>query len=107
VGEDTARALGISLTRETPAPVTPEPAPPTPVTPAPTTPAPTTPSPSVPSTDPANVPPEARGAYNAVQDWHLGQTSAHYESGNRGPGFISSGVGDHGGKSYGIYQLSS
>lgn len=38
--------------------------------------------------------------------WHQGQTSEHYESGSRGPGTISSGIGDHGGMSYGSYQLS-
>ncbi|WP_228011018.1 VgrG-related protein [Vibrio sp. OPT20] len=37
----------------------------------------------------------------------LGKTSEIYESGGRGPGVISSGRGDHGGKSYGVYQLSS
>ena len=41
-----------------------------------------------------------------IDAWHQGQTSEHYESGGRGPGVISSGVGDHGGMSYGSYQLS-
>ncbi|EDJ1071604.1 hypothetical protein VY657_003848 [Salmonella enterica] len=39
--------------------------------------------------------------------WVLGTTSEHYESGGRGPGVVSSGRGDHGGASYGCYQLSS
>ena len=39
--------------------------------------------------------------------WQLGATSELYESGNRGAGAISSGKGDHGGVSYGMYQLSS
>ncbi|HCI5985132.1 TPA: hypothetical protein NPN85_004097 [Klebsiella quasipneumoniae subsp. quasipneumoniae] len=39
--------------------------------------------------------------------WPLGKTSERYESGGRGPGVISSGKGDHGGVSYGMYQLSS
>lgn len=39
--------------------------------------------------------------------WQLGATSELYESGNRGAGAISSGKGDHGGASYGMYQLSS
>jgi hypothetical protein len=39
--------------------------------------------------------------------WVLGTTSEHYESGGRGPGVISTGRGDHGGVSYGIYQMSS
>lgn len=39
--------------------------------------------------------------------WRLGQTSERYESGGRGAGTISTGRGDHGGASYGSYQLSS
>ncbi|ELT9933405.1 hypothetical protein QNZ33_004169 [Escherichia coli] len=39
--------------------------------------------------------------------WPLGKTSERYESGGRGPSVISSGKGDHGGVSYGMYQLSS
>lgn len=39
--------------------------------------------------------------------WVLGTTSEHYESGGRGPGVISTGRGDHGGVSYGTYQMSS
>lgn len=37
----------------------------------------------------------------------LGALSEHFESGNRGPGAVSSGAGDPGGVSYGIWQLSS
>lgn len=37
----------------------------------------------------------------------LGSVSERYESGNRGPGTASSGRGDPGGASYGVYQLSS
>lgn len=37
----------------------------------------------------------------------LGSLSERYESGGAGPGTISSGKGDPGGKSYGVYQLSS
>lgn len=37
----------------------------------------------------------------------LGSLSAWHESGGRGPGTVSSGKGDAGGVSYGIYQLSS
>jgi hypothetical protein len=40
-------------------------------------------------------------------EWHLGQTSQHYETGGRGAGTISTGRGDHGGVSYGSYQLST
>jgi hypothetical protein len=39
--------------------------------------------------------------------WHLGQTSAWFESGRRGAGTISTGKGDKGGMSYGTYQLAS
>ena len=46
-------------------------------------------------------------AKSNIEGWHLGQTSAQFETSNRGPGFISTGQGDLGGKSYGIYQLSS
>lgn len=37
----------------------------------------------------------------------LGSLSERYESGGAGPGTISTGRGDPGGKSYGVYQLSS
>ena len=37
----------------------------------------------------------------------LGALSARFESGGRGPGAVSSGRGDPGGVSYGIYQLAS
>ncbi|WP_157093224.1 hypothetical protein [Buttiauxella noackiae] len=42
-----------------------------------------------------------------IASWVLGTTSEHYESAGRGPGVISTGRGDHGGVSYGCYQLSS
>lgn len=44
---------------------------------------------------------------DSKDDWHLGQTSERYESGGRGPGTISGGKGDHGGVSYGTFQLST
>lgn len=40
-------------------------------------------------------------------DQPLGKLSEKYESGNRGPGTVSSGKGDPGGVSYGTYQLAS
>jgi len=43
----------------------------------------------------------------ADNNWHLGQTSTKYETGNRGAGTISTGKGDLGGVSYGSYQLST
>ena len=39
--------------------------------------------------------------------WTLGQTSSRYETSGRGPGTVSTGRGDHGGVSYGSYQLST
>ena len=46
-------------------------------------------------------------AAKAAKDWVLGKTSQFFESGNRGAAAISSGNGDHGGASYGTYQLAS
>lgn len=46
-------------------------------------------------------------ARHAIAQWHLGQTSERYESSNLGAGTISTGANDHGGVSYGAYQLSS
>ena len=46
-------------------------------------------------------------ARQRMDNWHLGQTSARRESGGHGPGTVSTGVGDHGGISYGTYQFSS
>ncbi|MDO5692745.1 MAG: peptidoglycan-binding domain-containing protein [Pseudomonadota bacterium] len=46
-------------------------------------------------------------ASEIVNKWSLGQTSQKYESGSNGISTISSGKGDHGGISYGNYQLSS
>src|SRR5215475_160208 len=43
----------------------------------------------------------------AGPDDDLGKLSEKYESGNRGPGTVSSGKGDPGGVSYGTYQLAS
>jgi LysM repeat protein len=40
-------------------------------------------------------------------DWVLGSLSSKYETGGRGPGTVSSGVGDAGGVSYGSYQMTS
>jgi hypothetical protein len=39
--------------------------------------------------------------------WEIGNTSKKYEVGQGGPGTVSTGQGDHGGVSYGQYQLSS
>ena len=49
-------------------------------------------------------------AWQGIKDagsWVLGQSSKLFESGKGGAGTVSSGAGDHGGASYGTYQLSS
>jgi murein DD-endopeptidase MepM/ murein hydrolase activator NlpD len=46
------------------------------------------------------------GLTGEASNW-LGAVSRKYETSNGGPGFISSGAGDFGGKSYGMYQLAS
>jgi len=50
---------------------------------------------------------EMENARFAVEGWRLGQTSARYESDGQGAAVISTGKGDHGGVSYGEYQLST
>ena len=50
---------------------------------------------------------ETLRAEQALADWHLGKTSIRFETGGRGVATVSTGVGDHGGVSYGAYQLSS
>src|SRR4051812_6744243 len=45
-------------------------------------------------------------ARQTASEWHLGQTSARYESGGD-VSTISTGKDDKGGMSYGAYQLSS
>lgn len=47
------------------------------------------------------------GSQESTSSPRLGTLSAKYESGNRGPGTVSSGKGDPGGVSYGTYQLAS
>ena len=46
-------------------------------------------------------------ARQVMEKWQRGQTSAHYETGGRGPGHVSTGQGDHGGVSYGSYQYAT
>ncbi|AXK72831.1 peptidoglycan-binding protein [Lysobacter sp. TY2-98] len=46
-------------------------------------------------------------AETLLQSWRLGHTSARYESSGGGAGTIAHVPGDHGGASYGEYQLSS
>lgn len=50
----------------------------------------------------------AAGAWTAAfTDADLGALSEKYESGGRGPGTVSTGIGDPGGVSYGTYQFAS
>ena len=49
----------------------------------------------------------AVGAVGAAAGWLLGKLSAKYETGNRGPGTVSTGSGDPGGVSYGSYQMAT
>ncbi len=44
---------------------------------------------------------------NEQNAWRLGQTSAWFETRGQGAGTVSTGQNDHGGVSYGEYQLSS
>lgn len=46
-------------------------------------------------------------AQQELDKWFLGKTSKQHESGRSGPATISTGKGDHGGVSYGTYQLST
>src|SRR5688500_6608795 len=46
---------------------------------------------------------EARMTQNRI----LGKLSEQFETGGRGPGTVSTGIGDAGGASYGSYQMTS
>lgn len=78
-----------------------------------TRPLPTAPLPAAPTTTtPAKPATTARlasaaGALGRAAADELGKLSAKYETGGRGPGVVSSGVGDPGGVSYGSYQMAS
>jgi hypothetical protein len=54
--------------------------------------------------EPAPGPPPL---FNPPAGWILGSLSRKYEVGDRGPGTVSTGVGDPGGVSYGSYQMTS
>ena len=61
--------------------------------------------PPVPAPAPAVSP--AAGALGEALASMLGELSAKYETGGRGPGTVSTGAGDPGGVSYGSYQMAS
>ena len=53
------------------------------------------------------TPPVVPPASASSGPWVLGSLSSRYETGGRGPGTVSSGIGDAGGVSYGSYQMTS
>lgn len=65
----------------------------------------TKPLPQVPSTPPPTH--SAAGALGQALADTLGELSAKYETGGRGPGVVSTGSGDPGGVSYGSYQMAT
>jgi len=73
--------------------------------------APTPPLPSIPGTSTgtgtATGTATAPGALGTALGFELGKLSAKYETGGRGPGTVSTGVGDKGGVSYGSYQMAT
>ncbi|HET6977646.1 MAG TPA: LysM domain-containing protein [Pyrinomonadaceae bacterium] len=60
-----------------------------------------------PSAAPVSKAAAAAGALGAAIADTLGELSAKYETGGRGPGTVSTGAGDPGGVSYGSYQMAS
>lgn len=57
--------------------------------------------------NPVTAAASAAGALGAALADALGALSAKYETGGRGPGTVSTGVGDPGGVSYGSYQMAT
>jgi hypothetical protein len=51
--------------------------------------------------------PNGAAAPPGAEPWRLGDLSSKYETGGRGPGTVSTGIGDAGGVSYGSYQMTS
>src|SRR5262245_1600060 len=73
---------------------------------APTQPLPTQPLPTAaPAASSAAA--AAVGAIGTAAATELGNLSAKYETGGRGPGVVSTGAGDFGGVSYGSYQMAT
>ena len=61
----------------------------------------------IPSGDPPGLAEAGPPAFSPAASWILGSLSSKYETGGRGPGTVSSGIGDAGGVSYGSYQMTS
>ncbi|MBS1811892.1 MAG: LysM peptidoglycan-binding domain-containing protein [Acidobacteria bacterium] len=59
----------------------------------------------IPDDDPA--PPVVPRPSPGSTDIQLGKLSEKFETSGRGPGMVSSGIGDRGGRSYGSYQMTS
>jgi LysM repeat protein len=67
-----------------------------------------TPTPTTTAAPAATGAAAAAGAIGqAIAETLLGTLSAKYETGGRGPGTVSTGIGDPGGVSYGSYQMAS
>jgi LysM repeat protein len=62
---------------------------------------------AVPDAPPVSPVAVAAGAIGEALADALGTLSAKYETGGRGPGTVSTGVGDPGGVSYGSYQMAT
>jgi murein DD-endopeptidase MepM/ murein hydrolase activator NlpD len=67
----------------------------------------TKPLPQPPAKPPAQTGGGAAGALGRALADLLGELSAKYETGGRGPGTVSTGSGDPGGVSYGSYQMAT
>jgi murein DD-endopeptidase MepM/ murein hydrolase activator NlpD len=67
----------------------------------------TKPLPSPPPVNTSSSSSAAAGALGEALADLLGELSAKYETGGRGPGVVSTGSGDPGGVSYGSYQMAS
>lgn len=94
----------LNLPNGSPAENATQPLPNNPVAPNPVPPITTENTQPLPSNVPAAVSAGAAGKASADE---LGSLSAKYETGGRGPGVVSTGVGDPGGVSYGSYQMAS
>jgi LysM repeat protein len=62
---------------------------------------------AAPAPEPAAAPPAPLAPLAPPAPWTLGKLSEQFETGGRGPGTVSTGIGDPGGVSYGSYQMTS
>lgn len=68
---------------------------------------PLTPTPPIPPTTTPTTSTSSAGGLGKALAEALGELSAKYETGGRGPGTVSTGSGDPGGVSYGSYQMAT